>query len=111
MNLTSSSSNANLTPSYGIPEDSGISSSIDVKDDTIPVVEKAPTSTFVGLNNFPRGFVLHFARRPIPYNRRSCFILVVHICATAHLSNWVFGDCLGGPAKRVGSRRENITFF
>jgi hypothetical protein len=33
--------------------------------------------------------------------------LVVHVCATAHLTNWVCRDCLGGPAKRAELRWEN----
>jgi hypothetical protein len=52
-----------------------------------------------------------FARRSIPFDRRSCCILVVHICAPAHLTKWVFGVGLGGLAKRVGPRRGNSTFY
>ncbi len=29
----------------------------------------------------------------------------------AHLTKWVFGVCLSGPAKRAGHRRENGSFF
>jgi len=34
--------------------------------------------------------------------------LVVHVCATTHLTKWVFGVCLDGPAKRSRPRRENL---
>jgi hypothetical protein len=34
---------------------------------------------------------------------RSCFYLVVHGCATAHLTNLVLGIVFGGLAKLVGS--------
>ena len=33
--------------------------------------------------------------------------LMVHVCANAHLTNWICLDCLGGLAKRVGHRWEN----
>ncbi len=36
--------------------------------------------------------------------------LVVHVCATDHLTNWVFGDCLGGPDNRARPKRENNSF-
>ena len=34
--------------------------------------------------------------------------LVVHVCAAAHLADWVCLDCLGGLSKRVGPRWENF---
>ncbi len=37
--------------------------------------------------------------------------LVIHVCATAHLTKWVFGVCLGGPSKRAGHRKENGSFY
>ena len=36
-------------------------------------------------------------------DRRSSFYLVVHVFATAHLTNLVLGVVLGGLAKRTGS--------
>ena len=35
---------------------------------------------------------------------------MVHVCATAYLTKWVFGVCLCGPSKRVGHGRENGSF-
>ncbi len=30
------------------------------------------------------------------------------LCATAHLTKWVFGVCLGGPAKRAGHKEGKL---
>ena len=53
-----------------------------------------------------------FGVAPIPATPTVTYhvTLVVHVCATPHLTKWIFGVCLGGPAKRVGPRRENNNY-
>ena len=51
-----------------------------------------------------------FFARTVSHRPSIFSCLVVHVYATAHLTNWVFGYCLGGLANRVGPRRKNIPF-
>ena len=46
----------------------------------------------VGMEILHKRFVLLFSHGGLPFfDRRSCCILVVHVCATTHQSKWVFG--------------------
>ena len=61
-------------------------------DDSIPSMDGIPTYDFcwhgdTSLN--VRSPCLHGG--PLFFDRRSCCILVVHVCATTHLTKWVFG--------------------
>ena len=76
-----------------IRDDENTSTTFDALDDSIPIVEGVPTkNTFsMARRTFLRGmsFYMHGGPSTI-YDHRSYFSLVVHVCATAHLTNWVW---------------------
>ena len=80
--------------------DDGISD--DAEDDSILFTEEISSGNFFEWGNDLR-FVSIFLHGRSLTDLRSCFYLVVHGCATAHLTNLVLGIVFGGLAKLVGS--------
>ena len=67
---------------------------------------------FVGMEilHEVRSLCLHGG--PLLFDRRSCCILVVHVCATAHLTKiGVLEFCLGGPASELGLGGKTVRFL
>ena len=83
--------NQPLELTFDIRDDESTSITFEVLDDSIPIPEGVPTNTFRWIEELQslRGVFSICTTAQHSYDRRFCFGLVVHVCATAHLTNWV----------------------